>query len=226
MTSTTWIKNADWIIAWDAATGGHKYIRNGDLGFSGSEVTFVGRGYSGVADTTVDGADLMVMPGILNLHIHAYGELHGKGFYEDLASRHLWMSQLYEYTFVLQGDDESALAATQASICELLESGCTTFAELYEVSHWFEFPFPNWLETLAQSGIRTYACPMVASGRWYTPDGKQVLYEWYDTEKVEKNFANAMALIDEAENPQQRPAQRYGWRRASRHLHGRALQEM
>ncbi len=89
MSETTWIKNADWVIAWDAETGEHTYIRNGDVVFSGSDVTFVGRDYDGQADMTIDGTDVMVMPGLLNLHIHAYMELHGKGFFEDLASKHL-----------------------------------------------------------------------------------------------------------------------------------------
>ena len=196
MATTTWIKNADWVVAWDPETGGHEYIRNGDVVFAGNTVTFVGTAYQGEADTTIDGTNLMVMPGILNLHIHAYMELHGKGFFEDLASKHLWMSQLFEYTWLLQDDDESALAATQASICEMLKSGCTTFAELYCTN----LPFPNWIETLAASGMRVYACPMVQSGYWYSPDGKQVVYEWFEEERVERYFAQAMELIDEAEH--------------------------
>ena len=104
MASTTWIRNADWIIGYDPQSGGHTYIPNGDLVFSGNQVSFVGRGYGGGADTIVDGTDLMVMPGLMNLHVHSFHELHFKGFFEDLASKHLWMSQLFEYTFLLDWD--------------------------------------------------------------------------------------------------------------------------
>ena len=83
MTSTTWIKNADWIVASDPQTGGHTYIPNGDLVFSGNQVTFAGRGYGGGADTIINGTDLMVMPGLMNLHVHCFHELHFKGFFED-----------------------------------------------------------------------------------------------------------------------------------------------
>ena len=131
MTGTTVIKNADWVVGWDATTGGHKYIRNGDVVFSGEGITFVGKNYSADADTTIDGRGLMILPGTLSLHAHAYVEIHGKGFWEDLASKHLWMSQLYEYSTLFQlVDDETTRPATQAGICELLRSGCTTFAEL------------------------------------------------------------------------------------------------
>ena len=195
MSETTWIKNADWVVAWDAESGGHTYICNGDVVFSGSDVTFVGRDYGGPADTTIDGTDVMVMPGLLNLHIHAYMELHGKGFFEDLASKHLWMSQLFEYSWLLQDDEESALAATQASICEMLKSGCTTFAELYCTN----LPFPNWIDTLAASGMRVYACPMVQSGYWHSPDGQNVLYEWFEEGRVERYYAQALELVDAAE---------------------------
>lgn len=195
MTNITLIKNADWIVAWDAERSNHVYVRDGDVAFTGNELSFVGQGYAGAADTTVDGAGLLVLPGTLSLHAHAYLELHGKGFYEDLASKHLWMSRLYEYTFTLPHDDESALAAMEVGMCELLKSGCTTFAELYVPMP----PIPNWLDALATSGIRAYACPMVQSAEWYSPNGTDVLYRWYDRDDVERNFAAALDLIDAAE---------------------------
>ena len=103
MATTTWIKNTDWVVAWDPETGGHEYIRHGDVVFSGNVVSFVGTDYGGGADTTIDGTDLMVMPGLMNLHVHCFHELHFKGFFEDLASKHLWMSHLYEHCFCSSG---------------------------------------------------------------------------------------------------------------------------
>ena len=193
--STTVIKNADWVVAYDAETDGHKYLRDADVAFSGNEVTFVGKGYDGQADTTIDGWDLLIIPGLLDLHLHAYMEMHGKGFFEDLATKHMWMTQLFEYTWLLQEDDESATAATQASACDLLKSGCTTMAELYCSG----LPFPGWIDVLAGTGIRTYVCPMIQSGHWYTPDGKERAYTWYE-EKGFQNLDKALELIDAAES--------------------------
>ena len=196
MSTTTVIRDIDWVVAYDGERQGHKYIRNGDVAFADDRITYVGRSYEGPADETIDGTDRLVMPGLLDLHLHAYQEIHGKGFFEDLASKHMWMTQLFEHTWLLQEDDESAVAATQASACELLKSGCTTMAELYCSQR---LPFNGWLDVLAGTGIRTFACPMVNSGHWYTPNGRDHLYKWHEEEGL-KNFAGALELIDAAEN--------------------------
>lgn len=193
MATTTLIKNANWIIAFDPGTGRHKYLRNEDVAFAGGRIAFVGPNYAGKADRTIDGKNLMVMPGLLDLHLHAYMEMHGKGFFEDLASKHMWMTQLFEYTWVLQEDEESTIAATQASVCDLLRSGCTTMAELYCSG----LPYEGWVEMLGRTGIRTYVCPMVQSGHWGTPNGKDHVYSWYEQKGIQ-NLARALELIDEA----------------------------
>jgi len=190
---TTLIRNCDWIVAFDKDKGGHSYIRNGDVAFSGDSITYVGKSYTGEAARSIDGRGLMVMPGLLDLHLHAYMEMHGKGFFEDLASKHMWMTQLFEYTWVLQEDEESAIAATQASVCDLLKSGCTTMAELYCSG----LPYEGWVEMLAATGIRTYVCPMVQSGHWYTPNGKDHVYTWYEQKGIQ-NLSRALELIDMA----------------------------
>ena len=193
--TTTVIKDAAWVVAYDAETGGHGYLRDADVAFAGNEVTFVGRDCDARADTVVDGRDLLVIPGLLDLHLHAYMEMHGKGFFEDLASKHMWMTQLFEYTWLLQEDDESATAATRASACDLLRSGCTTMAELYCSG----LPSPGWIDVLAGTGLRTYVCPMVQSGHWYTPNGRDLVYDWYEARGIE-NLTRALELIDAAES--------------------------
>ena len=45
--STTVIRNADWVIAWDEAAGRHTYRRNIDVAFADERITFVGRDYGG-----------------------------------------------------------------------------------------------------------------------------------------------------------------------------------
>ena len=195
MTNTTLIKNAAWVVAYDPGTEKHKYIKNGDLSFTGNEINYVGPNYSGDADTTIDGTDIMVLPGTMTLHAHAALEIPGKGFWEDLASKHLWMSQLFEYTYLIEPDSGTARLALQAGLCEALKSGCTTFTEMDALMP----PFPGWLETFAASGIRTYACPMMQGGRWYTNDGKEVLWRWFEDKKVDRDFHQMLEIVDEAE---------------------------
>ena len=50
---------------------------------------------------------------------------------------------------------------------------------------------------LAGTGIRTYACPMVQSAHWYTSNGKDHLYEWYE-EKGFENLERSLEIIDAA----------------------------
>ena len=193
MAGTTLIKNADWVVGYDPDRDGHVYMRGADVAFSNDTIIHIGRDYGGEAEHVIDGKDVMVLPGMLDLHLHGYMEMHGKGFFEDLATKHMWMTQLLEYTWILQEDPESAAAATQASACDLLKSGCTTMAEL----HCSGLPYQGWIDVLAGTGIRTYACPMVQSAHWYTSNGQDHLYEWYE-EKGFENLERSLELIDDA----------------------------
>ena len=193
MAGTTLIRNAGWIVAYDRESDAHAYLRHADVAFRDDAVVHVGEGYSGEAERIIDGKDVMVLPGTLDIHLHGYMEMHGKGFFEDLATKHMWMTQLLEYTWVLQDDKESSFAATQASACDLLSSGCTTMAELYCSG----LPFDGWVDMLAGTGIRTYACPMVQSAHWYTSNGQDHLYEWYE-EKGFENLERSLDIVDDA----------------------------
>ena len=54
--STTLIKNAAWVIAWDEGLGRHVYRRGVDVAFTDDRVAFLGRGFTGAADRTIDGS--------------------------------------------------------------------------------------------------------------------------------------------------------------------------
>jgi len=62
---TTLIKNAGWAIAWDASEKRHVYRKGIDVAFGPAGITHVGPDFRGGADTTIDGRDLMVMPGLV-----------------------------------------------------------------------------------------------------------------------------------------------------------------
>ena len=51
--TTTLIRNAAYVIAWDAGTKSHVYMPDADVAFDGGALTFVGRNYTGAADTTI-----------------------------------------------------------------------------------------------------------------------------------------------------------------------------
>jgi len=201
MENVTLVKNISWLVAWNEATKAHEYIRNADLVFAADTIVYVGEAYTGHFDAIVDASGLMVMPGLLSLHTHPWAQLPGKGFYEDMSMMDRLVSGSPEYIFPLDADEETMQAATEVGICELLRSGCTTFADLSS-------PFPRgenpdggerWLETLANSGIRAYACPMARDARWSTRNGRDMDWVW-DERKGYQEFLRGLELVDLAEN--------------------------
>jgi 5-methylthioadenosine/S-adenosylhomocysteine deaminase len=196
---TTQIKGAKWLIAWSEDLHEHVFVQDADLVFKDTEIVFVGRGYDGAADEVIDGRDLMVMPGLVNVHSHPMSEPMNKGYNEELGSPSLGMSGLYEYMPIFRPDLEGTAAATEVAYAELLKSGVTTLIDL-------SVPWDGWLDLMARSGLRGVVAPMYRSARWYTPNGHEVLYEW-DEAAGRNAMDQALRLIELA---RQHPSGRLG----------------
>ena len=93
--STTVIKNAAWVIAWDEASARHVYRRNVDVAFTDDRVTFLGRGFTGTADRTIDGSARLVMPGLIDIHSHPEHEPLYRGIREEHGLPSMHMTGLY-----------------------------------------------------------------------------------------------------------------------------------
>src|SRR5690606_15890024 len=186
--TTTLIRNAAWLIAWDAANKQHVYLRDTDIAFRGGEIVHVGPGFAGKADRVIDGSKRLVMPGLINVHTHPTSEPLRKGITDETISPGFWHSSLYEFLTVFNTDDAGAKACMQVALAELLTSGVTTVTDL-------SVPFDGWLDTLAESGIRACIAPMFRDARWHTDDGHLLKYEW-NTANGRKGFENAQRLIE------------------------------
>ncbi|WP_298722311.1 amidohydrolase family protein [uncultured Ferrovibrio sp.] len=169
--SRTLIRNASWVVAWDEAAGRHRYLRDADIAFEDGQIIHVGSAWTGGADRIIDGAGLMAMPGLVNVHGHIGTEALAKGFFEELGSPLLYMSRLYEFLYVVRPEPQAIPAGTRLSIAELLLSGCTTVADM-------ALPYEGWLDTIADTGIRGYVAPMFRSAAWQTVNGHRVEYQW------------------------------------------------
>ena len=187
----TVIRNADIVVAWDAQKGAHVYLHGADVAFEDGTLRFVGKGYEGHADDTVDGAGRMVMPGLVNIHSHPSSEALNKGFLDETGSPALYNSSLYEFMPILRPDAQAVPDCVQVAYSELLLSGVTTLADL-SVAH------PQWLDLAAQSGLRVCVSPMFRSARWFTRNGYIVEYEW-DEKAAEAAMAQAFDLIAQAQ---------------------------
>jgi len=170
----------------------HVYLTDADVVFTGNTIDFVGKGYDGAADEEIDGSNLFVMPGLVNLHCHPYNQPLFKGFREELGSKKLYMSALYDCTAVYRTDDEGRQACAEYALSELLLSGVTTITDL-------SFSYPGWFDWLDKSGLRAYVAPMYCSATWHTEDGNKVDYKW-DEPAGRRAFDAAVKLIEEAEN--------------------------
>ena len=188
---TTVIRNADMVIAWDAGTKSHVYMPDADVAFDGGALSFIGRGYTGAADTVLDGTGLMVMPGLVNIHSHPSTEPMNKGLTDEFGSPGFYNSSLYEYLPVYRSDPEAIPNCVRVALSELLLSGVTTLADL-SMAH------PGWLDLLAEAGMRVCIAPMFRSARWYTKNGHMVEYAW-DEAAGEKAMTEALQLIERAE---------------------------
>src|SRR5580698_684507 len=187
----TVIRNADMVVAWDAGAESHVYMPDADVVFEGGALRFVGRGYDGPVDETIDGRGLMVMPGLVNIHSHPSSEPMNKGLIDDIGSPGFYNSSLYEYLSIFRADADAVPSCVRLALAELLLSGVTPLAAL-------PLAYPGWLDLLAEAGMRVCIAPMFRSARWYTKNGHLVEYAW-DEAAGEKAFAEALTLIDRAE---------------------------
>jgi 5-methylthioadenosine/S-adenosylhomocysteine deaminase len=195
--SVTVIRNADLVVAWDAAKKTHVYVPGGDVAFDGGTIAFAGRGYQGPAERTIDGHGLMAMPGLVDIHSHPSSEPLNKGFLDEIGSPGLYNSSLYEYMPILRPDAEAVPDCVRVAYSELMLSGVTTVADL-SVAH------PSWIDVAAESGLRVCLAPMFRSGRWLTRNGHVVDYEW-DEAAGEDAMEQGLRLIERA---QQHPSGR------------------
>ena len=146
MARTTCIRSADWVVAWDAKAGRHKYLRGADVAFSGDGIVHVGGRYAGAVDREIDGARLMVMPGLINVHTHTASMPLFKGVREELGNPRFYMSALYDGWNLFYTDMEDRHWNARYAYCEMLLSGTTTVVDMC-------YPFPGWIDAIGASGI-------------------------------------------------------------------------
>src|SRR5271169_6073277 len=190
MPSTTCIRNAACIVAWDAANRRHAYLMGGDVAFTGDTLTYIGKHYNGAADATIDGTDLMVMPGLIDLHAHPSTEPFFRGVREEHGVPSMYMSGLYERSVAMQPDAEARKAGKEVAFCEMLLSGVTSVADLSGID-------AGWIDLAAQSGLRVFLAPSYASARWYLDNGWALKYRW-DEAAGRRGLDAALALIAQA----------------------------
>jgi 5-methylthioadenosine/S-adenosylhomocysteine deaminase len=189
--TTTVIRNADWVIAWDEAAKHHVYRRDVDIAFADDAITFVGRDYSGSADQVIDGKDRLVLPGLIDIHSHPEHEPLYRGVREEHGVRNMYMTGLYERSQAFSApDDEARAASAEFAYCELLLSGVTSLVDISPA-------WDGWIELFAKSGMRGFLAPGYASARWRLENDFDLKFTW-DEARGRAGFATALELIGRA----------------------------
>src|ERR1700745_3637250 len=93
------IRNAAWLVAGDEAAQSHVYRRDVNLTVEGDTVAAIGpAGPAEHADTVeIDGRVFGFCPGFVDTHAPPPPEPMLKGLTDEVGSRQLYMSSLYEY---------------------------------------------------------------------------------------------------------------------------------
>jgi 5-methylthioadenosine/S-adenosylhomocysteine deaminase len=92
------IRNAAWLVTWDEGAQSHVYRRDVDLTVEGDTVATIGPAETADhADAVeIDGRGFAVLPGFVDIHAHPSSEPMLKGLTDEVGSRQLYMSSLYE----------------------------------------------------------------------------------------------------------------------------------
>jgi cytosine/adenosine deaminase-related metal-dependent hydrolase len=77
------------------------------------------------ADKVIDAAHKIVMPGLVNTHMHL-PQVMMRNVYDDVSDA---MTKLKYYTWPIQGcyDEDDALFSAQLGVLEMIKSGTTAF---------------------------------------------------------------------------------------------------
>jgi 5-methylthioadenosine/S-adenosylhomocysteine deaminase len=179
---------APWIIAFQ--DGEHRLLRDGVVVVAGDSIVDVGPALPDEVDRVVDLPETLVTPGFISAHAHLHSSPVDKSVQEDVGNRQFWLTGLIEILpLEMAGlDAEAKMLCVDYSLPELVRGGVTTVMEIGDVGEYVA-------EAAQRAGLRCYVGETYRSGRWFTPDGRQVEYEW-DEAGGERGFERAVRLIE------------------------------
>jgi cytosine/adenosine deaminase-related metal-dependent hydrolase len=175
--AVTVVRNAAWVAAWDEV-------------FSKDGILHVGSTYEGRADEVIAGASVMVIPGFVNIHCHSGDEPIAKGLFEDAGTAVLWGNALYEYSTLIDADEDAKAACQTVMLGDLMRSGVTTHLDIAA-------PHSKWLSLAAESGMRAFLAPGFREAHWRMNGSHRLDFEWNKAQGRER-YAEALAIVDEA----------------------------
>lgn len=178
-----------WIITMDSK---RRIIKDGAVAIEDGEIRAVGKrehldkDYRYHSDIVIDAKNDIVLPGLINTHVHmAQGLLRACADYLPLIP---WLK---DRVWPLQGNykPEEALASAQLAVLEMLKTGTTTFLETGMVGR---YGIDQIIEFLHKSGIRAAVARHVMDMTGYALE-ENILHEGL-VELGDKSFKDTIRL--------------------------------
>ena len=196
----TTVIHGGWIVAYDGAE--HRILRDGVVVYRGESIIHVGKRHDGVAQVEIDARRNLVMPGLVNTHVHI-GAHSGDRMIFDAGRRDLFRSGFLNYCSSkgIDGptihDFEKPEAAIKYSLGCLLRYGSTTVVEMGgELGGAAGDGEMGSLASLAgELGIRLYTCPGMASAHHYYDQSGRHQMHW-DEKRGLEGLDRAIAFIE------------------------------
>ncbi len=171
----------------------HRLLRDGVVVIEGRRIKHVGKTYRGEVNRWIDASDCLVMPGLINTHIHASSSPKDKSFLEDVGARHFYMSSLGENLTALGMSmrDEDRETFARYSLAECLLSGNTTVVEIGMVDG---LGAERTVKIVGELGIRACEGPGITDGVWERTQGANIQTRWLVPEVGLKKLEGAEAF--------------------------------
>ena len=189
------------VIAWDGSK--HRVIDGGVVVFRGNEIEFVGDRYDDAIDETIDATGRLVIPGLVNSHLHVTDTLFTKGYLEETqAPAGLSVASNYHSLYTVlpavrrAADADAQVAAAQCVFAELAKTGSTTIVELgydFEIGGDGDIGITERVaEVAGASGLRCYSGPRFRDSYYGADDHGGTFYRDYGS----KTQARFEACVD------------------------------
>jgi len=121
-----------WIVGFDGRA--HQLFRDGTLVYEHDRVLHVGQRFEGQVDQTIDARGMLVMPGLINTHLHL-GTNAAHTFFLDDTKADYFGANFYAYSVPRRGATD-ARAATRADVEQkyglwaAIRGGATTILDI------------------------------------------------------------------------------------------------
>lgn len=164
------------IVAFDR--GEHRILDPGVLVFDGNEIRFVGRAYEGPVDRTIGADGKLVIPGLINTHVHV-GLNAGEYLLNDVGRSEYLGANYLSFLAPLKGTmgplpAEVVRAIREFCFVHLIKNGCTTVIDAGGVPG----DWDAYAELAGQVGLRVYFGPSFGSAEVFSDRAGRFLTEW------------------------------------------------